>query len=780
MQNINGDFIEIIKKLSLEEEIFKGNFGLEKECNRVNEKGELALTKHPKVFGGKLSHPYITTDFSESQIEMITPICKSVDECYDFLENIYNVVALNIEDEYLWPQSVPPILPEEEMIPIAIYEPTEKGRQARAYREELAKKYGKKKQLVSGIHYNFSFNKEVLYTLYKGLEYKGSFKTFKNQIYLKISRNFIRYAWLFNYLFGASVATHRGIYKECVNKMVLSGESDAYFEYATSMRNSICGYRNLKNYVISYNSVEEYVRDIRALIDSKEIAGAKEYYSPIRLKTISNDHFLETLQEDGIEYLEVRILDINPLLKNGINKHTMHFMHLFMLYLLMREEEDNWRDIHLISQENYDLTASLGRQEGLKLRLSKDKDITLVKWGNKVLDELIEMVNRLGVNQDFYTQLIEVERLKINDISKTPSAIVLKEILGKSYISMHMERAKYYAQMSKAKAYGLVGLEQLELSTQILIKDAIKRGIRFEIVDEKENFIILDNGVKQEYIKQATKTSLDSYITYLIMENKVVTKRVLADHGIRVPQGEAYNDYKQAIKNYKKYKGNKIVIKPKSTNFGIGITIFTHAFTEEEYEAAIKLAFKHDKTVLIEAFAMGKEYRLFVINDQVVAALHRVPANVVGDGVNNIINLVEEKNKNPLRGQGYVKPLEKIKLGEVEKGFLAGQGLSVNDIPGKNEIIFLRENSNISTGGDSIDYTDDIHECYKKVAVKAAKAVGAKICGVDMMVTDIHEFKEENYCIIELNFNPAIHIHCYPSQGVNRQLGDKILDALGF
>ena len=163
MSYIKENFIQIIKDLSLQEDIFRGFFGLEKECNRVNINGELALTNHPKAFGGKLTNPYITTDFSESQIEIITPKCSNIKECYDFLENIYNVVALEIGGELLWPQSTPPILPkEEEKIPIAIFDQSLKGQKATDYRKILAEKYGKKKQLISGIHYNFSFHKEVL------------------------------------------------------------------------------------------------------------------------------------------------------------------------------------------------------------------------------------------------------------------------------------------------------------------------------------------------------------------------------------------------------------------------------------------------------------------------------------------------------------------------------------------------------------------------------------------------------------------------------------------
>jgi len=169
------------------------------------------------------------------------------------------------------------------------------------------------------------------------------------------------------------------------------------------------------------------------------------------------------------------------------------------------------------------------------------------------------------------------------------------------------------------------------------------------------------------------------------------------------------------------------------------------------------------------------------MNDEVVGILHRVPANVTGNGIQSVRDLVVEKNKDPLRGKGYHTPLEKIQLGEAESIFLKAQEKDFDYVPKENEEVFLRENSNISTGGDSIDFTDDIPDSYKEIAVQAAKALGVKITGLDMIIPEYtKEATNENYAIIELNFNPAIHIHCHPYKGKNRKLNEKLLDILGF
>jgi glutamate--cysteine ligase/glutathione synthase len=322
---------------------------------------------------------------------------------------------------------------------------------------------------------------------------------------------------------------------------------------------------------------------------------------------------------------------------------------------------------------------------------------------------------------------------------------------------------------------------ELELSTQIIINGALNRGIEVEVLDWDDNFIRLTKGDKIEYVKQATKTSVDTYIAPLIMENKEITKLILKEHGINVPESIGVKCVDDAVKKYPDFFGKDMVVKPKSTNFGKGVLILKNISSKEDYVNAVEQALKYDRSVMIEEFIPGKEYRFLVIGDEVAAILHRVPANVVGDGLKNINELVDEKNKNPMRGRGYITPLEIIDIGMFEEDYLASQGKDVKYIPLEGELVYLRENSNLSTGGDSIDFTDDILDEYKLIAVKAAKAVGAKICGVDMIICDVKaKPAQDNHSIIELNFNPILHAHAYPYEGQNRHVENNILDILGF
>ena len=321
----------------------------------------------------------------------------------------------------------------------------------------------------------------------------------------------------------------------------------------------------------------------------------------------------------------------------------------------------------------------------------------------------------------------------------------------------------------------------MELSTQLLAAEARRRGVGVEVLDADDNFLRLSRGGRTEYVKQATRTAADPYVAALIMENKEVTKRVLRDHGLPVPAGFTVRSVEEAAALWERFAGRGMVVKPRSTNFGEGVTIFKDESWRLDGPAAVARALELDSTVLLEEFIPGPEYRFLVVGEETVAVLHRVPANVVGDGVHRIRELVEEKNRDPRRGSGYVTPLEKIRCGDEEAGYLRAQGLDFESVPPTGRTVYLRKNSNISTGGDSLDFTDDAHPGYKAAAVQAARAVGARICGADLIIADIRQAPGPGaFSIIELNFNPALHIHDFPFLGENRRVEGKVLDLLGF
>lgn len=770
---MNGVLTQVKSKLTAKD-LLTGHFGIERESLRINLDGSLALSEHPSAFGEKLSNPYITTDFSESQVEMITPTFTTLEETYDFLNVLYDLVVSEIGDELLWPQSMPCPIEANQEIPIAMFGEGEAGERATNYRQALLQKYGGKRQLISGLHYNFSFSESLLNCLYQESKTDQSFQLFKDSIYLKIVRNYIRYRWFIIYLLGASPIVDESYCTECQ----LSSSEVAPKSYshsgAISFRNSLCGYQNKKPIYVDYTNTKVYVESLSQYIARDEIESFKEFYSPIRLKAKNPDRLLDSLLEEGIEYLEIRSIDLNPFAKCGVTQDDLNFIHLFVLFLL-EQEEISFEEWQQEAMENETRVAVSGLDDDVVLK-NNGHPIRLEDWGQKILDEMsrLNVVFELGKES-----LIEAKRQEILNSDLTLSTRLVKQVEASNYLQAHLELANLHKQQSLNNSYSMPGYEDLELSTQLLIKESLKHGIKVEVLDRSENFIKLTKGERTEYVKQATKTSLDRYSSVLAMENKLITKKILSEHEIRVPEGRSYQTLKEAQKDFGFYQGQSIVIKPKSTNFGQGITILENLTNEMLFNQAIRLAFSMDNGIIIEEFVNGPEYRFLVIGQQVVGVLRRIPANVIGDGRQTIQALIEEKNKSLIRGENYRRPLEKIKVDEVVLSYLMEQGYELGTILPDGKQIFLRENSNISTGGDSLDMTDQVIDYYKDIAIQAANVMGTNICGVDMIIEDTHDATKD-YVILELNFNPALHIHAFPFKGTQRQVALPILKELNL
>jgi glutamate--cysteine ligase len=417
-------------------EILAGLFGIEWEALRVKSDGKLALSPHPEVFGDKLKNPVVTTDFSESQIEIITPTFKTIDEAFNTFSLLADIVNFSLrDDEYLWFQSLPAILPYDSEIPIAQY--SDEGQSSQKYRENLASKYGVKKQMISGVHFNFSFTDDFLKKLYGITDSGLTFRQFKDEVYLKITRNYLRHCWLIIYLTGCSIGSHESFSRECIHLM---DEVDAYGNhYSTrgpSLRNSSCGYKNLKRLYPSYRSIDEFVRDVNSFIERGDLSQAKELYTQIRLKPKDPADLLNSLKDDGIKYIEVRTLDINPFYNCGLVEHDMKFLQLFLIYMLVKSESDFvcWQKEAFINEENV-----AERAYDDKMRLVRDgEEITLKQWAYEIINEMYGMCEVLGFDE-FDTLKLMHDRVLNPDL--TYGKRLLELIRQEGYINAHMNLA---------------------------------------------------------------------------------------------------------------------------------------------------------------------------------------------------------------------------------------------------------------------------------------------------------------------------------------------------
>ena len=748
---------QLIKQHRIERLFQQGTFGIEKESQRVYADGSIVTTEHPKTFGNRSFHPYIQTDFAESQLELITPPTKSLEDTMRWLSAIHEVVLRSLpEDEYIFPLSMPAGLPPEEQIKVAQLDNPEDV----AYREYLVKSYGKYKQMVSGIHYNFQLDPSAVKALFEAQTEEKNLFNFQNNLYLKIAKNFLRYQWILLYLLAATPTVEENYFRE--------GSPLRPQQYVRSLRSSPFGYVNDPEIKVSFDSLEAYVDSLEHWVNSGKLIAEKEFYSNVRLRGAKK---ARDLLQSGIQYLEFRLFDLNPFAACGLLLEDAKFIHYFILLMAWLEDTADQDAIEL----------GKGRLAEVAWEDPLAQSAYSVE-GELVLFEMLEMLEELQAD-DGIKAIVKEKFTQFAEPWKTVCANVVVAIeKAGGYQQLGADIAKGNKLLAFERFYALSAFDNMELSTQALMFDAIQKGLKIEILDERDQFLSLQYGEHLEYVKNGNMTSHDSYISPLIMENKVVTKKVLAKAGFNVPQSMEFNDVQTAVENFPLFEGRAVVIKPKSTNFGLGITIFQQGVqNREDFAKAVEIAFREDKEIMVEDYLIGTEYRFFVLGDKTLAVLLRVPANVIGDGEHTIKQLVAMKNADPLRGDGSRTPLKKIALGDIEELQLKEQGFTPISIPPRDVIVQLRANSNISTGGDSIDMTDQMHESYKRLAVDISKAMGAAVCGVDLIIPDLTKPAQPNlqsWGVIEANFNPMMMMHIFPYAGESRRVTLDVINML--
>jgi D-alanine-D-alanine ligase-like ATP-grasp enzyme len=310
-------------------------------------------------------------------------------------------------------------------------------------------------------------------------------------------------------------------------------------------------------------------------------------------------------------------------------------------------------------------------------------------------------------------------------------------------------------------------------SAQVVLDSLRKRGIKVRVISKRFNLLeVVFNG-KSTFIK-GTSFPVNPQPACFIANNKYLTKRILQKHGITTPKSWLLKTPKEVKRKVLKNNLFPCVLKP--IKGAHGNRVFANVESLDELEEVLPLVFGKftKRNILLEEFIDGKDYRLMVIGDKVSAVMERIPAHVTGDGKSNIGQLIEKFNKNPLIGEKYEKPLCKIVVnGEVKRN-LKKQNKKLTYIPKAKETVFLRQNANISTGGVGVDVTENISQEIKGVAVRAAKAIGMVITGVDI----IYEKSSAKSYVIELNDTPGIDIHHYPYMGSSRNVANDIVSSL--
>lgn len=312
-------------------------------------------------------------------------------------------------------------------------------------------------------------------------------------------------------------------------------------------------------------------------------------------------------------------------------------------------------------------------------------------------------------------------------------------------------------------------------STLAIVDAAKQRGIPVMRVTERRSLVQLGQGTHARWI-QASETSKTPNLSVEIAQDKELTKELLGRVGVPIPEGYVVEEIGDAWPCAQRV-GLPVVVKPKDGNQGKAVSV--NLRTEEQVVAAVTLAFEYDSQVIIERYLPGHDFRLLVVNDRMVAAAQRRPAQVIGDGRHNIRDLVMMVNDDPRRGHGHGSALTRIRLDEAAQLTLTKQDLTWESVPGAGQEVLLRDNSNLSTGGTATDVTDDVHPDNAAIAVLAARTLGLDIAGVDMVCRSIRRpLAEQGGGIVEVNAAPGLRMHIAPSEGKPRPVGDAIVDML--
>lgn len=385
-----------------------------------------------------------------------------------------------------------------------------------------------------------------------------------------------------------------------------------------------------------------------------------------------------------------------------------------------------------------------------------------------IFAELIDEDDLEKVNEDFLIQ----DNYKIEHEDKKVDYEDISELSFEEALKLSIE----HAETGFNERYRLKHYPKLLAEAACVIKDALLMGIDYQILNEETSFAKFIYKDHEEFIIEGNRTDRDNYIFPIVTDDKMVSKNIMAEEGLTVPEAYCINKHMSRVeKEYflKPYYDKRVVIKPRNTNQGLGITVFKEPATETQIKDAVKYAFKFDQDVIIEQYIAGMEYRFLVINGKCISVCHRRAASVVGDGKSTIKELIELKNKEPWHALTYTP----VKTDPPVEEFLKLQGLNYDSIPQKDERIFLRNNSNCSTGGESIDYTYTMPEYFKKVAEQAARAFNAKVTGVDIIINDM---SKQDYAIIEINDDPGYSINEWPYEGKGERVGMSILKLVGF
>lgn len=457
--------------------------GVEKESLRTTPDSRLASTPHSVTFGSPLTHDWITTDYAEVQMEFITPAGTDAEETLAILADIHRHVYSHLGDELLWPASMPCTIESEAEIKLADYGKSNAGKMKAVYRQGLKNRYGSMMQVITGVHFNFSMPDRFWPVWQQIKDDRQPLQDFISESYFGLIRNFIRLGWLVPYLFGASPAVDNSFLRGTRRTVPLqpSGQASHYLPMSTSLRMSDLGYNSKEqgHLSISYNSLSKFVRDLRKAVTTPnpvfEKIGVRrngeyrqlnsnilqmegELYGSIRPKqtTRAGENLSCALAARGVQYVEVRSLDINPYCATGVDLDQLYFLDTFLTYCLLKDSPELTLDQQAIAQLNSKKVATDGRRGSLEL-MDDGTPRSLKTWGEDVFADMNEVALLLDTMEQSgkYRMALDGQYQKLHNPALTPSAMILEDMVeqGLDFNELAVRLAQEHRQMFLCNGY---------------------------------------------------------------------------------------------------------------------------------------------------------------------------------------------------------------------------------------------------------------------------------------------------------------------------------------
>ncbi len=458
--SVESDLQQVMHRLGerLRPEQLRGRIGLEKETLRVESAGSIAQTRHPALLGSALTHPYITTDYSEALLELVTPPFDDVRETLGFLQDLQSFAAARIGDELLWATSMPCVVNGEESIPVAQYGHSNAGRMKTVYRIGLGHRYGRLMQVIAGVHFNYS-PQPALWPVLADLRGEFDDREFRDHCMMGMIRNLLRFGWMVPYLFGASPAVCNSFLDGRGAKLEDFDDDSSYLPMATSLRMGDIGYTNRKEadtgIKASYNSLADYVASLRCAIGTESPEWARlgvkvdgeyrqlnanilqienEYYSTVRPKQPLErfEKPTDALESRGVAYVELRSVDVNAQHPLGVDESQLRFLEAFCLTAMLMPSESLSDDAMADIDSNLLTVAHRGREPGLVLR-SEGGPVPLQDLAREILTLMRPVAAMLdqGLPGDPYRRSLSEQWGKVELPALTPSARMLEDMMAR-------------------------------------------------------------------------------------------------------------------------------------------------------------------------------------------------------------------------------------------------------------------------------------------------------------------------------------------------------------